>query len=151
MNILKKIYDSVAMTAGVVTEGNWTYVDLQSYSKTKREFALSAKIVENTTAPGGARTITVNYYWSDYLYNITETTEAELILRLAARKTAATAMTRRNTASSTTCYSTVATPFRPIARYLYVSITKTTEDALSIPTLTLNLVGVPGQVTSLDS
>jgi len=141
-----------ALTAGVVTEGNLTLVDLGASAIT-REFSASLRVVENATAPGGSRTITVNYYWSDY--DLTSVaTDAERILQLVDRKNNFTAVTRRNTASSTRYFSLVSATtnaglyLRPLARYLYISITKTTEDSGSIPTATLNLVRVMAQTST---
>lgn len=137
----KILLNGVALTAGAVTDGNAVEVDLGGTGLT-REFVLSLVVTENATAPGGSRTITPNYYFSDTKLP-SDFTGTSVNTTLNGRKTALSAITRINTASSVTHFSLVTTPIRPLARYLYVTLTKTTEDAGSIPTVTLRLQRVP--------
>lgn len=145
------IFSETTLAAGVVTEGNLRRVDLNS-AGLNREFCADLVVLENATAPGAARTITINYYWSNVNLDGVAS-DAERILQLAGRKNNFTAITRISTASSTRYFSlTSATTgaglyLRPLGRYLYVSVTKTTEDSGSIPTITLNLVRVPAVAT----
>lgn len=146
------ILGPVALAAGVVTDGNITEVDM-SRQGLDREFIITGKVVENATAPGAARTITVNYWWSDERVALTTAG----LLSLAARKQgfvgatgsqvallpATQPMLRISTASVTNYYNVSTTILRPLAGYLYISITKTTEDANSIPTLTLKMARLP--------
>jgi hypothetical protein len=141
------LLNAVALTAGAVTDGNPVEVDFGAQGLT-REFVFALKVVENSTAPGSARTITLNYYFSN------DKIAAPLVgstinTALSGRKTAATAVTRSTSASSTTNFSIVTTPVRPLARYMYVTLTKTTEDSGSIPTVTLTLQRVPSTVNGL--
>jgi hypothetical protein len=150
------ILGPVALTAGAVsTEGNVTEVDL-SRQGLSREFIISAKITENTTAPGSARTVTLHWYWSDE--RIAGPTITILAARLLARKDnttptalhgVSTAMTRSTAASETKYFTVSTTVLRPIAKYLYLTVTKTTEDSGSIPTLTVFLTRVPSTAIEL--
>ncbi len=145
---VKQIYASQALATGAGTDIHPVEVDFQNIGQTA-EFLLSAKIVGNATAPGGSRTVTPNLYWSDE--KLALPSDAPTVL--AARKQALSALAIANSVSATRQYQCVAStglggtnsagvicPFRPLARYLYVTVDKTTEDANAVSTLTLNVV-----------
>lgn len=64
MKGLDPILSAVVLADGALVDANLTKVDMGGYPL-NREFALSGKIVPNTTAPGASKALTLNWYWSD--------------------------------------------------------------------------------------
>lgn len=138
----KQILAPTALVAGAATNANGFEINFDGLGDT-REFVLSCKTVGNATAPGAARTIDVNWFWSDEKIAI-----ADVATVLANRKSADTtnaagagalgnaAIPLPNSASATR-YWQLSAAIRPQARYLYVNVDKTTEDAGAITTLTV--------------
>ena len=142
MKKVKTIHNALALTAGAVTDGNQTQVDFGALGGAGREFTFGAKITENAVAAGGGRTVTLNYYWSeDNLASLAS--DAVRLARVVASKTSVTAFARSTSASVTKQFIGPTTPFRPLARYMIITLDKTTEDSGSVPTITLNLIRVP--------
>lgn len=132
----QKIIDAVVLTAGAQTDNNITILDFDKIGTTA-EFILSAKTLGNSVQPGTPRTVTVNYYWADE--DPTGAVAADLASggKHFLRKTATTAIALINAASKTTYAQCNTTPIRPQARFMIVSIDKTTEDANALTTLTV--------------
>lgn len=135
--IVQTIHNAVALAADAGTDINVVEVDFSNLQG--REFMLSFKTVGNATAPGSARTITPQLYWSDERISEPQTNVPTL---LANRTAALNALALVDAASTTRYYEGSNGIFRPKAQYLYVALDKTTEDTGAITTLTTWLVRV---------
>jgi hypothetical protein len=138
----KPVIKDQVLTAGAQTNIHGVEVNFDGLGDT-REFVLSGKTVQNATGPGAARTFDVNWFWSDEKIDI-----ADVAAKLANRKSADTtnaggagalgnaAVPIPNTADAVR-YWQFSAVLRPQARYLYINIDKTTEDANATTTLTV--------------
>lgn len=63
--IEKSIISAVTLADGALVDANLTEFDFGAYPLL-REFTLTGKLTPNTTAPGSAKWLALNWYWSDY-------------------------------------------------------------------------------------
>lgn len=115
-------YSTVATTSPCLLDFG-TLRDFADFRRGAVQYTLSLKTVtEHDTAPGNAKTVKVNRYWSDELITLPVSTV------LAARKTAGGALTLTN-AIDTTQYFEACAAFAVNARYLYLTFDVVAMDA----------------------
>lgn len=129
---------TIVGAAGAGTDAGMVEVDMSSLSL-DREFLLVGKTVGNTTAPGSAKTVTLNYYFSDEKIDSFASAAATI---LADRKVSSSAKTLTNSASITQMWAFTGI-IRPLGRWMYVSFDNDDTDADSSVAITVSVSRVP--------